>query len=106
MYKRLKIKSGDQVRVIAGSSKGKDGKVISVDRSKDRVLIEGVNMITKHIKPSPTTPEGSIETKEAAIHISNVMLVDDAGNATRVGRKRGEDGKLVRYSKKSGEELK
>lgn len=106
MYKRLKIKSGDQVRVTAGSSKGKDGKVISVDRKSDRVLIEGVNMVTKHNKPSPTNPEGSIETKEAAIHISNVMVIDEAGNATRVGRRRADDGKLVRYSKKSGEELK
>lgn len=106
MYKRLKIKSGDQVKVISGSNKGKNGRVISVDRKKDRVLIEGVNEVTKHNKPSPTNPEGSIETKEASIHISNVMLIDTAGNATRVGRKRGENGKLVRYSKKSGEELK
>ena len=106
MYKRLKIKSGDQVRIIAGSDKGKDGKVLSVDRKKERVVVEGRNMVTKHIKPSPTNPEGSIETKEAGIHISNVMLIDAAGNATRVGRKRGDDGKLVRYSKKSGEELK
>lgn len=106
MYKRLKIKSGDQVKVISGAHKGKEGRVIKVDRLKDRVLVEGVNIVTKHVKPSPTTPEGRIETKEASIHISNVMVVDNQGNPTRVGRRRADNGKLVRYSKKSSEEIK
>ncbi|NNE56455.1 MAG: 50S ribosomal protein L24 [Flavobacteriales bacterium] len=106
MYKRLKVKSGDQVKVIAGASKGKEGKVLEVDRRNDRVLVEGVNEITKHNKPTPTNPEGSIEKKEASIHISNVMVIDNAGNPTRIGRKRGDNGKLVRFSKKSGEDIK
>lgn len=106
MYKRVKIKSGDQVKVISGTNKGKEGKVITVDRKKDRVLVEGVNVITKHNKPTPTNPEGSIEQKEAPIHISNVMVIDNQGNVTRVGRRRADNGKLTRFSKKSGEEIK
>jgi large subunit ribosomal protein L24 len=106
MFKRLKVKKGDQVMVISGTNKGKEGRVIEVNRKNDRVLIEGVNMITKHHKPSPTNPEGRIEEKEAALHISNVMVIDGAGNATRVGRRRDDDGKLVRYSKKTNEEIK
>lgn len=94
------------MKVIAGGSKGKQGSVIEVDRKSDRVKIEGVNIIKKHIKPGPTNPQGGIETVEAGVHISNVMVVDAAGNATRVGRRRGDDGKLVRYSKKTNEELK
>ena len=106
MDKRLKIKSGDTVKVISGGSRGKKGSVVSVDRSNDRVVIEGVNIVTKHVKPSASNPQGGVVKVEAGIHISNVMLIDAAGNVTRVGRKRGDDGKLVRYSKKSGEELK
>ncbi len=106
MYKRVKVKKGDQVKVISGANKGKEGKVIEVIRRTDRVLVEGTNMITKHVKPSATNPEGGIVTKEAPIHISNVMVVDNQGNATRVGRRRNTDGKLVRYSKKSQEEIK
>ena len=106
MYKRVKVKKGDEVIVIAGSDKGSKGRVLEVYRKNDRVLVEGVNMIKKHHKPSPTNPEGRIEEKEAAIHISNVMVVDGSGNATRVGRRRGDDGKLVRYSKKNKEEIK
>jgi large subunit ribosomal protein L24 len=78
---------------------------MQVLRKDDRVLVESVNIVTKHVKPSPTNPQGGIEKKEAPIHISNVMLVDGAGNATRVGRRRGDDGKLVRYSKKSDQTL-
>ena len=106
MYKRVKVKKGDSVKVIAGGSKGKQGTVMSVDRKSDRVKIEGVNMVKKHIKPGPANPQGGIESMEAGIHISNVMVVDAAGNATRVGRRRGDEGKLVRYSKKTNEELK
>ena len=106
MFKRVKVKKGDTVKVISGGSKGKQGTVMSVDRKTDRVKIEGINMVKKHVKPGPANPQGGIESVEASIHISNVMVVDAAGNATRVGRRRGDDGKLVRYSKKTNEELK
>jgi len=106
MEKRLKIKSGDTVKVITGGSRGKQGAVLSVDRKTDRVIVEGVNIVTKHVKPSASNPQGGVEKVEAGIHISNVMLVDAAGNTTKVGRRRNADGKLTRYSKKSNEDLK
>lgn len=106
MEKRFKIKSGDIVKVISGGSRGKEGTVISVDRSKDRVVVEGVNIVTKHVKPNASNPQGGVVKVEAGIHISNVMVVDAAGNATRVGRRRNDNGKLTRYSKKSNEDLK
>ena len=105
----LKIKKGDTVRVIAGSTEkgnGKEGKVISVDHKNGKVVVEGVNVVSKHVKPSAANPNGGIVKKEAPIHISNLMVVDAQGNATRIGRRLNEDGKLVRYSKKSGEEIK
>ncbi|BDD10938.1 50S ribosomal protein L24 [Fulvitalea axinellae] len=103
---KLKIRRGDTVKVIAGNDKGKEGKVLEVLVDKQRVVVEGVREVTKHRKPSATNPQGGIEKKEAPIHISNVMLVDPAkGEATRVGR-RVEDGKIVRYSKKSKETIK
>ncbi|SEJ38475.1 LSU ribosomal protein L24P [Cyclobacterium xiamenense] len=101
---KLHIKSGDTVLIIAGDEKGKKGKILSVDQAKRRAIVEGMNMVTKHIKPTATTPQGGIEKKEAPIHISNLKLVDPkTGDGTRIGRKRNEDGKLVRYSKKTGE---
>lgn len=106
MDKRLKVKKGDRVRVISGEHKSKEGSVLAVERAKDRVIIEGVNVVTRHIKPSATNPQGGVTEKEAGIHISNVMVIDNKGNATRVGRRRGDNGKLVRYSKKSNEEIK
>jgi large subunit ribosomal protein L24 len=106
MFKRLKIKKNDLVTVISGEHKGKQGRVTEVDRKNDRVLVEGVNMVTKHRKPSAQNPQGGIEKKEAALHISNVMVVDTKGGVTRVGRRRNSEGKLERYSKKSGEVLK
>jgi len=106
MFKRLKIKKGDMVVVTAGDHKGQQGRVIAVDRDKDRVTVEGVNMISRHRKPSAQNPQGGIEKREAALHISNLMLIDEAGNATRVGKTRNEEGKLVRFSKKSGEVIK
>lgn len=106
MFKRVKVKKGDTVKVISGGNRGKEGTVLSVDRKLDRVVVEGVNIVTKHVKPSPANPQGGVSTVEAGIHISNVMVVDGAGNATRVGRRRGDDGKLVRFSKKTNEELK
>ena len=76
MYKRVKIKKGDTVKVIAGGNKGKSGTVMQVLRKEDRVLVESVNVVTKHVKPSPANPQGGIEKKEAPIHISNVMVMD------------------------------
>jgi len=104
---KIKIRKGDLVKVIAGDSKGQQGKVQEVLVAKNRVVVEGVNMVSKHTKPSAATPNGGIIKKEAALHISNVQLVDPkSGKTTRVGRKLNADGKLVRVAKKSGEEIK
>lgn len=102
---KFKIKKGDTVKVISGDDKGKSGKVLSVLYSTGRVLVEGVNKIKKHTKPNPKEPNGGIIEKEAPLNISNVMLLDAVGKTTRVGR-RVENGKLVRYSKKSNETIK
>ena len=96
----LKIKKGDTVKVIAGKDSGKEGKVVSVDVKGGKVVVEGINMITKHAKPSQANPNGGIVQKEAAIDISNVMLVVD-GKATRVGFEI-KDGKKVRVAKATG----
>jgi large subunit ribosomal protein L24 len=105
--KKFHIKSGDTVKVISGASKGQTGKVLSVITGKDRALVEGVNMIHRHNKPSAQNPQGGIVEKEAPIHISNLMLVDPAtGEATRTGRRKDENGKTVRYSKKTKEVIK
>jgi large subunit ribosomal protein L24 len=102
---KLHIKKGDKVVVISGDDKGTQGEVKEVLLDKNRVIIEGVNMVKKHTKPTNDNPGGIIEM-EAPIHASNVMLVDPkSGEATRVGRK-VIDGKSVRYSKKSGETIK
>lgn len=102
---KLKIKSGDTVVVTAGDHKGSEGKVMSVNLLKNKAIVEGVNMVSKHEKPSAANPQGGIVKKEAPIHISNLSLVDPAsGKATRVGFKM-EDGKKVRFSKKSNQVL-
>jgi large subunit ribosomal protein L24 len=103
---KFKIKAGDQVKVIAGDAKGQTGKVTTVIIEKNRAVVEGVNMVSKHTKPNAANPNGGIIKKEAAIHISNLALVGADGNTTRVGRKKNDAGKLVRISKKSGEEIK
>lgn len=104
---KLNIRKGDTVKVIAGDDKGKNGKVLEVLLEKNRALVEGVNIVTKHTKPSAGKPEGGIKKVEASIHISNLQLVDPAsGKLTRVGRKLNEKGKLQRYSKKTGELIK
>ena len=102
---KLKIKKDDTVVVIAGTSKGKEGKVIKIFPATNRVIVEGVNLISKHTKPNAANPQGGIVKQEAAIHISNLMIVDPkSGDATRVGRKIDEKtGKLMRFAKKSGE---
>lgn len=105
MQKKLNIKVGDTVKVISGESRGSEGKILVIDRVKNRVTVEGVNVVKKHVKPSASNPQGGIEEKEAGIHISNVMLVV-GGVASKVGRKQGENGKLVRFLKKNGEVVK
>jgi large subunit ribosomal protein L24 len=104
---KIKIRKGDTVQVISGNSRGKTGKVLEIHVDKYRATVEGVNVVSKHIKPSANTPNGGIEKKEAPIHISNLALVDPAtGKTTKVGRKLDDKGKLQRYSKKTGEIIK
>jgi large subunit ribosomal protein L24 len=104
---KLKIRKGDLVKVIAGDSKGSQGKIVEVILDKGRAIVEGANMISKHTKPNAANPNGGIIKKEAAIHISNLMLVDPkSGKTTRVGRQKNSAGKLVRIAKRSGEEIK
>ena len=107
MQKKLHIKKGDTVVVINDENKGQKGRVLEVDRDKNRALVEGVNMVSKHTKPNAKSPQGGILKKEAPVNVSNLMLVDPAsGKPTRVGRRLNDKNKLVRYSKKSGEEIK
>ena len=104
--KKIHIKKGDTVYVNAGNDKGKTGKVLSVIPSKDRAIVEGVNMVKKHTKPNSKQPQGGIDEQEAGIHISNLQLIDPkSGKPTRVGYRMDGD-KKVRYAKKSGEEVK
>jgi large subunit ribosomal protein L24 len=109
---KIHIKKGDTVKVISGDSKGQQGKVLDVVVEKYRALVEGANMVMKHTKANAKNSKGGIGKKEASIHISNLMVVDNKGNATRIGRrlaepkKAGQKAKLVRYSKKTGEEIK
>ena len=103
----MKIKKGDTVKVIAGKDKDKEGKVIAVNKKNNTLLVEGINMVSKSTKPNAKNPQGGIVKQEAPIHISNLNPVDPkTGKATRVGRKVSSEGTLVRYSKKSGEEIK
>ena len=107
MRKKFHIKKGDTVKVISGDNKGQEGKVLEVITGKDRAVVEGINMISKHTKPNAKQPQGGIVKKEAPIHVSNLMLVDPAtGKPTRIGRKRNAEGKLVRISIKTKEEIK
>jgi len=104
---KLHIKKGDTVKVIAGEDRGKEGRVLSVEASKNRAIVEGVNTITKATKPNAQHPQGGLIKKEAPIHMSNIMLIDPkSGKPTRVGFKKDAEGKSVRYSKKSGQEIK
>ncbi|MDE5415770.1 50S ribosomal protein L24 [Alkalihalophilus pseudofirmus] len=101
----MHVKKGDTVKVISGKDKGKQGVILEAFPKKDRVLVEGVNIVKKHAKPSQDNPQGGIVSKEAAIHVSNVMIIDPkTGEPTRIGYK-VEDGKKVRIAKKSGEAL-
>ncbi len=101
---KLKIKKGDLVIVLAGNSRGKQGKVLEILVDAQRALVEGVNLVSRHTKPNAANPNGGIIKKEAAIHISNIKLIDPkSGKPTRVGRKVDAKGKLVRFAKISGE---
>ena len=103
---KLHIKKGDTVYVNAANYKGQTGKVLSVLVEKQRAVVEGVNMVSKSTKPSAKHPQGGIIKQEAPIHISNLNVVDPkTGKPTRIGRRLGANGKLVRYAKKSGEEI-
>jgi large subunit ribosomal protein L24 len=105
MMTKLKIKSGDVVRVIAGDHKGTEGKVLKVDREKNKAIVEGANMVSKHTKPSAKNPQGGIVKKEAPIHISNLSLIDPKSKEnTKIGT-RVEGDKKVRFSKKSNQVL-
>ena len=103
---KLRVKTGDTVIVIAGKEKGKKGKVIATYSKKDRVVVEGLNLVKRHTKPSQNNPQGGIITKEAAIHVSNVMLVDpESGKPTRTKMVVQEDGTKVRTAVKSGKAI-
>ncbi|MFI3260035.1 MAG: 50S ribosomal protein L24 [Rikenellaceae bacterium] len=107
MSVKLHIKKGDLVYVIAGDNRGQQGKVLSVDVQKQRAIVEGVNLVKKAQKPSAENPQGGIVEQEAALHISNLQIIDPkSGKPTRTGRREDANGKLVRFSKKSGEEIK
>jgi len=104
---KLGIKKGDTVKIISGDAKGKTGVVASVFPQTNKAIIEGINVVSRHTKPTATQPNGGIVKKEAPIHISNLQLVDPAtGKPTRTGRKEDANGKLQRYSKKTGEIIK
>lgn len=104
---KLHIKKGDNVIVIAGDHKGEQGKVLIVDAVKQRAIVEGVNLVSKHTRPNAENPKGGILKQEAGVHISNLKIVEKSGKPTRVGRKLDEKtGKSVRYSKKTGEVIK
>jgi large subunit ribosomal protein L24 len=104
---KLHIRKGDTVKVLAGDDRGKTGKVLEVVLEKNRAIVEGINIVTKHTKPSAGKPEGGIKKTEASMHVSNLMLIDPAsGKATRTGRKLNDKNKLQRFSKKTGEFIK
>ncbi len=107
MSRKFHIKKGDTVVVITGEYKGQKGKVLEVLREKERAIVEGVNMVKKHTKPNAAYPQGGIIEQEAAIHISNLLIADPKdGKPSKIGRKLNDKNKLVRFAKKSGEEIK
>ncbi len=106
MKNKLHIKIGDNVMVVAGNEKGNTGKVLGFNKKRDRALVEGLNMVKKHVKPSATSPQGGIEENEGGIHMSNLMVVDSKGIPTRTIRKSDTNGEKVRFSVKSNIEIK
>jgi large subunit ribosomal protein L24 len=108
MQRKLNIKKGDKVRILAGVAKGQEGVVLVIDKKKERVIVEGLSAkMIKHIKPQAdkNNPDGGRIEKDMSIHISNISLIDSNGKSTRVGRKMGDDGKLVRFAKTTGEAI-
>lgn len=104
MNKKLHIKKDDTVMVISGNFKGRKAKVLEVFPDQNKAIVEGINLVTKHVKPSAQNPEGGRNEQEAPIHISNLMVVDpSSGDPVRIGRKANDNGKLQRYSTKTGE---
>jgi large subunit ribosomal protein L24 len=104
---KLHVRKGDTVKILSGNDKGKEGKILEILIDKNRAIVEGINIITKHQKPSAGKPEGGIKKTEGTIHLSNLMLIEPGtGKAVRTGRKLDSKGKLQRYSKKSGEFIK
>jgi len=101
--RKFHIKTGDNVTVISGDDKGKTGQVLQVITKSDRAIVEGLNMVTKHVKPNASNPNGGIQKMEASVHISNLMVIDASGKATKTGRKLNEKNKSQRYSKTTGE---
>ena len=107
MSTKLHVRKGDTVFVNAGNDRGKTGKVLEMIVEDSRAIVEGINLVSKHTKPNAKHPKGGIIKQEASIHISNLQVVDPSkGKPTRIGRRLNADGKLVRYAKKSGEEIK
>jgi large subunit ribosomal protein L24 len=103
---KIHVKKGDTVQVISGEAKGETGRIVSVNRVKYRAVVEGVNLVAKHTKPTAANPQGGIIRKEAAIHISNLLLVEPkSGKGQRIGYKKSTEGKTVRYFKKTGQEV-
>ena len=106
MKSKINIKKGDIVKVIAGDSKGQEGKVLKVLVDDFKAIVEGINLVSKSTKPNAKNTKGGIVKQEAPIHISNLMVIDNSGKPARIGRKLNDKGKLVRYSKKTGEVIK
>jgi large subunit ribosomal protein L24 len=107
MQKKLHIRKGDTVMIISGDSRGQQGKVLKVETDKSMAIVEGANMVSKHTKPNAKSPQGGIVKKEAPVHISNLMVIDNSGSPARTGRRMdSKTEKLVRYSKKTGEVIK
>jgi large subunit ribosomal protein L24 len=98
---KLRVKKDDRVKIIAGDDKGKTGKVLEIITDSNRAIVEGINIVSRHTKPNAQNQQGGIIKKEASIHISNIAVLDKNDVATKVGRKKNEEGKTVRFSKKS-----
>jgi len=107
MHKKIHIRKGDTVMIISGDSRGQQGKILKVDIAKNMAIVEGVNMVSKHTKPNAKSPQGGIIKTEAPVHITNLMVIDNSGKPSRIGRRiDSKTEKLVRYSKKTGEVIK
>lgn len=101
----MNFKKGDKVNIITGKDKGKSGKILAILKAKDKVVVEGINIVKRHQKPTANDQTGGIVEKEAPIHVSNVMIADKSGKSTRIGHEINKDGKKVRITKKSNEKI-